>query len=138
MEFQLVLIFNVQSVLIQILIINSASGVGADILAEKNKSFLRHLEDLITLGPQPDHKEILVSTDTLLPLTIYLLFGSWHIPSASALPWTLHCRALPSLNRLSWHLDHHFNDVIISASWENKSGICLAIINEIFMLHETM
>lgn len=38
----------------------------------------------------------------------------------------------------SWHLNHPFHDVIISASWENKSGICLAIINEIFMLHEAM
>lgn len=81
---------------------------------------------------------MLVNMSTLLPRTIYLLFGGWHLPSTSAVPRALHCGALPILNRFSWHLNHHFDDVIISASWENKSGICLAIINEIFMLHETM
>lgn len=92
MESRLVLIFSVQSMLIQILIINSASGgcVGADVLAE-NKSLLWHLEDFIARGPQPDHKEILVNTGTLLPLAIYLLFGGWHSPSTIALPWALHC-----------------------------------------------
>lgn len=52
------------------------------------------------------------------------------------------CFVGPSLSStaffFSWHLNHPFHDVIISASWENKSGICLAIINEIFMLHEAM
>lgn len=126
--------------LIQTWLIDSASGwrAGADVLAEKNKSLLWHLEDSTTHGPQADHKEILVNTGPLLPPTIYLSFRGWRISWTSALPWALHCWALPIFNCLSWHLNHHFDDVIISASWENKSGICLAIINEIFMLHETM
>lgn len=131
---------SIQHGFIETSFISSASGgcPGTDVLAAKNKSLLWHLEDFTTHGLQPDHKEILANTDPFPPLTIYLLFGGWPSSWTPALPWVLHCRALPIFNCLSWHLNHHFDDVIISASWENKSGICLAIINEIFMLHETM
>ena len=60
-EFSLVLRVSVQSGCMQTdITINSASGwcARADVLTEKNKSLLWHLEDFTTHGPQPDHKEI--------------------------------------------------------------------------------